>query len=79
MIEERCVCCDLPKWMCSAAKAKADDAAERAERARLLALPGVFAASFAGRCPRCGERFAEGATIARGDGSWVCCRLDELG
>lgn len=61
----RCDCCDLPVESCGKRVEAARVAADRAERARLLDLPGVFAAVYAGRCVGCGEGFAEGWPIRR--------------
>ena len=61
----RCVCCDLPVESCGKAVEDRQRAAAAAERDRLLALPGVFAAMFPGSCTGCGERFGAGEPIKR--------------
>lgn len=61
----RCDCCDLPVESCGKRIEAARAAADRAERARLFDLPGVFRALWPGSCAGCGERFAEGDPIKR--------------
>ena len=75
MSEPRCDCCDLPVSMCGKAAEQRQRAAEAARVEELLALPGVIAARYSGRCGGCGSGFTEGAPIKRKDGSWVgdCC------
>ena len=66
MAEARCECCDLPVAMCGRAAESRLAALARAERARLLALPGVWAAEFPGVCPACRERIEPTDPICRG-------------
>jgi len=73
-VSDRCACCDLPSYSCGAEKERQRLGQERAERARLLALPGVIEARYAGPCEGCGEWFKPGDPIRRDDraGSWRC-------
>lgn len=86
--EDRCECCDLPVWMCTSAKQKADAMAEAirkvAERHQMTSISGSFPAKWPGKCPQCGEWFKEGTLIVALDDadeyrgpSWVCCGFEE--
>lgn len=72
----RCDCCDLPVESCGRAAEQRQRANQRAERARLLALPGALPAAYPGKCADCGERFDASDPISRSDDGWrclVCC------
>lgn len=61
--EPRCDCCDLPPAYCGREAETRQRRAAAAERARLLALPGVIAARFPGRCAACPEPIRPGDPI----------------
>lgn len=73
--DDFCVCCDLPIASCGKAAERRARAEQATERARVLALPGVFESEYPGRCGGCGESFGVGTPIRRGDLTWTaaCC------
>lgn len=76
---KRCDCCDLPVESCGRDAERQQLADLKAERARLLAMPGVIAAKFPSKCGSCGQRFDAGTPIIahRGQGwrSLECCEV----
>lgn len=84
MAEPRCQCCDLPAYSCGKATEDRQRRERRAERERLLGLPGWFAAEYPGVCAECGEYFEAGIPIRRetdngrlGWRAWCCASLGE--
>jgi hypothetical protein len=77
----RCDLTDLLAASCAHCRNLPDLGDEaQADRARLLALPGWFAAEYPGYCSSCGERFEAGTAIrsvngVAGLGGWraECC------
>lgn len=75
--ETRCEVFDLPTYSCAHCTGRdGGETAARERRTRLLDLPGIVAARFAGQCAECGTWYQPGEPITHVDGyGWAasCC------